>query len=83
MDGANCATADATAVAGSDYSSTSGTLTIPTGNVTGVITVPVIGDAVLEPDETFYVNLSSPVNATLIDNQAWRGAASAAVQMCV
>lgn len=66
----NFATANVTAVAGSDYNSTSGTLTIPTGNVTGVITVPVIGDAVLEPDETFYVNLSSPVNATLTDNQA-------------
>lgn len=64
------ATANGTATAASDYGATSGTLTIPAGNVTGIITVSVIGDLSLEPDETFYVNLSNPTNAILADSQA-------------
>jgi glucose/arabinose dehydrogenase len=61
----NYATADGTATAGSDYLATSGTLTIPAGQRMGTILVSVLGDTQPEPDETFFVNLSSPGKATL------------------
>jgi uncharacterized repeat protein (TIGR01451 family) len=61
----NYATADGTAAAGSDYSATSGVLTFAPGVTTQSISVPVIGDAINETDETFTVTLSSPVNASI------------------
>jgi hypothetical protein len=64
------ATSNGTATAGSDYQAASGTLTIPAGQTTGTITVPVNGDRLGEPDETFFVNLSAPTNATVADAQA-------------
>jgi hypothetical protein len=64
------ATANGTATAGSDYQASSGTLTIPTGQTTGTIIVLVNGDRVGEPNEAFFVNLSSPTNATIADGQA-------------
>ena len=57
------ATADGTATAGSDYVSTSGTLTIPAGSTSGTVAVPVVGDTLNEANETFTVKLSSPTNA--------------------
>lgn len=63
-------TADGTAIAPGDYTATSGTLTIVDGQSSGTISVPVIGDTVFELDETFVVNLSVPVGATLADAQA-------------
>jgi hypothetical protein len=63
------ATASGTATAGNDYQAAFGTLTIPTGQTTGTITVPVNGDRLGEPDETFFVNLSSAINATIADCQ--------------
>ena len=59
------ATSDGTAVAGSDYTSTSGTLTILSGASTGSINVPIVGDTAVEGNETFTLTLSNPVNATL------------------
>ncbi|MFZ1640435.1 MAG: Calx-beta domain-containing protein [Candidatus Contendobacter sp.] len=64
------ATADGTATAGSDYTAASGSLTFPVGGpLTQTLTVPVIGDTTAEPNETFFVNLSNPVNATLAQAQ--------------
>jgi Calx-beta domain/FG-GAP-like repeat len=63
------ATANGTATAGSDYQASSGTLAIPAGQTTGTITAQVIGDRLPEADETFFVNLSSPTNATIADGQ--------------
>src|SRR5207245_3255784 len=57
------ATVDGTATAPDDYTSTSGTLTIPANAGGGTITVPVNGDTTPDPDDTFTVNLSSPTNA--------------------
>ncbi|MYD86716.1 MAG: hypothetical protein F4Y14_11415, partial [Acidobacteria bacterium] len=54
------ASSDGTATAGSDYTATSGTLTIPSGRSTGVVRVRVTDDAVDEPDETLTVTLSDP-----------------------
>ncbi|MDT5123532.1 MAG: hypothetical protein QOC96_3014, partial [Acidobacteriota bacterium] len=61
----NYATANGTATAPSDYQSTSNTLTFNPGETQKTITVLVNGDTVTEPDETFFVNLSSPTNASL------------------
>jgi hypothetical protein len=63
-------TANGTATAGSDYTATSGTLTIPASSLTGTISVPIIGNTIVEPDETFVVNLSNPTRASLADGQA-------------
>jgi hypothetical protein len=63
------ATANGTATAGNDYQATSGTLTFNPGDLTKTITVVVNGDTTNEADETFFVNLTNPQNATLSDNQ--------------
>lgn len=63
------ATADDTATAPSDYQQTNGTLTFEPGQTSKEVTVPVNGDTTDEPDETFFVNLSSPTNATISDAQ--------------
>src|SRR5207302_532535 len=66
----NYATADGTAtLADNDYQSASGTVTFAPGQTTQTITVLVNGDTKFEPNETFLVNLSSPTNATVADNQ--------------
>lgn len=39
------------------------------GTLSAIITVPVNGDTAKEANETFYVNLSSPVGATIADGQ--------------
>jgi probable HAF family extracellular repeat protein len=62
-------TAAGSAAAGSDYQSTSGTLTFAPGEMSKTITVQVIGDRLAEPNETFVVNLSAPTNATIGDGQ--------------
>ncbi len=61
----NFATQNGTALAGSDYVSASGTLRIPAGQTRGTISVSILGDSVVEPDETFSLALSSPIGATL------------------
>lgn len=63
-------TADGTAKAGSDYFAISGTLTFAPGSTVGIFPVPVITDPVVEPDETFFVNLTNPIGGTIVDSQA-------------
>src|ERR1041384_254589 len=65
----NYATADDTATAPSDYMQTNGTVTFAPGQTTTSITVVVNGDTTFEPNETFFVNLSGELNATIADNQ--------------
>ncbi|CAL1549070.1 unnamed protein product, partial [Lymnaea stagnalis] len=66
----NYATADGTGVAGEDYTAASGTLTFLDGETTKTITVLVSGDVSVEPNETFFVNLSGPTGgATITDGQ--------------
>lgn len=65
----NFATSDGSAKAGSDYFSTSGALTFDPGQLSKPISVRVIGDTSREPDETFFVNLSSATNAAISDGQ--------------
>jgi disulfide oxidoreductase YuzD len=59
------ATADVTALAGSDYVAASGSLTFPPGFTNRTISIVILGDLKDEPDETFAVRLSAPENATL------------------
>ena len=63
------ATANGTAVAGADYTATSGTVSFAPGELTKTITVPISEDALDEADETFSVNLATPTNATIADAQ--------------
>src|SRR6185503_16161968 len=65
----NYATANGTALAGSDYVAASGPMTIPAGTMSQSLTVQVLGDTFNEADEAFFVNLSNPGNATLGDGQ--------------
>jgi len=64
------ATANGTATSGSDYVSTSGTVTFAPGETTKTITVTVLGNITAEPNETFTVNLSAATNATIADASA-------------
>ena len=61
----NYATADITATAGSDYVATSGTVTFNPGQTSKTVLVEVKGDDIDEQHETFAVNLTDPVNATI------------------
>ena len=64
------ATSDATGTAGSDYTETMGTLTFATDVTRRTIRVPLLDDAVDEPDETFVVTLSNSGGAMLDDSEA-------------
>lgn len=65
------ATADGTATAANgDYTPVSGTLTFGVGQTEQTLTVAVAGDTTVESDEEFFVRLSSPTNAVLLDNEA-------------
>ncbi|MBL1210324.1 Calx-beta domain-containing protein, partial [Geminocystis sp. GBBB08] len=59
------ATIDGTALAGEDYTSTSGTLTFSPGQTSKIITIPILNDFINEPNETFTLILSNPNNGTL------------------
>lgn len=65
----NYATANASAVAPTDYIGASGTLTFAPGATTQTIAVTVNGDTTPEADETFAINLTAPTNATLANAQ--------------
>ncbi len=62
------ATSDDSATGGVDYEAASGTIDIPGGTEQVTIDINVIGDADIEPDETFTVTLSSPTNASISDD---------------
>jgi Tol biopolymer transport system component len=63
----NYATANRTATAPSDYASNSGTLNFASGETTKTVTVVVNSDTIVEPDETFIVNLSNCIGCIIID----------------
>jgi len=66
----NYGTADGTALAGIDYNALSGTLTYTPGQTSKTVAVQVRGDTLDEPNETFTINLSAPVNATIASGVA-------------
>jgi len=63
-------TMDGSALAGSDYTTTVGTATIPAGSLTTTVLVPVVADTTVEPDETLQLDLTGVTNANLADNAA-------------
>ncbi|MEG3439826.1 Calx-beta domain-containing protein [Pannus brasiliensis CCIBt3594] len=63
------ATADGSALAGSDYLATSGTLTFNPGETSKSFSIAVYGDSIAESDETLLINFTDPLNATLTNNQ--------------
>ncbi|QYO65804.1 Calx-beta domain-containing protein [Leptolyngbya sp. 7M] len=70
-------TSNGTATAGVDYLATGGTLTFntPIYNAVGIpqqtqtVTVSVVGDTFKEANETLFLNLSNPINASITDAQ--------------
>jgi len=58
-------TANGTALAGSDYTATTGTLTFNPGVTSQTISIPILNDSVNEANETFTVKLTSLTNAIL------------------
>lgn len=52
-----------------DFLVTFGTVTFFPGETTHEIVIPIIPDTYAEGDETFFINLSKPANAGLIDGQ--------------
>jgi hypothetical protein len=54
---------------GIDYESKTGTLTFASADATMTITIKVCGDTASEAGETFVVNLSNAIRATINDNQ--------------
>ncbi|MCX5676783.1 MAG: DUF4347 domain-containing protein [Planctomycetota bacterium] len=70
--GVHYATSDGTASTTSDYLEQHGDLQCAPGetNATWLINVPVIGDYVIEDDETITVTLSNPSNVVIADGQA-------------
>ena len=65
------ATANGTARSGKsgDYNAISGTLSFAPGVVSQTVSVTVRNDTTVEPNETFFVNLSSASGATIADSQ--------------
>jgi hypothetical protein len=73
-------TGDGTGTADNDYQSATDTVTFAPGETTQSITILVYGDRIAEPHETFLVNLSNPINATMVKARSWmmsRGSALA------
>jgi Calx-beta domain len=63
--GSSTATIDGTAIAGSDYIATQGTVTFKPGETTQIINTTILDDAIFEDPETFKVKLTNPTNTTI------------------
>ncbi|MFN9173872.1 MAG: Calx-beta domain-containing protein, partial [Synechocystis sp.] len=59
------ATANGTALEGSDYTSVAGTLTFNPGVTSQTVTIPILNDSINEANETFTLTLTNPTNAAL------------------
>lgn len=68
---ATASTADGTAtLANNDYTMTTTPISFaPGGPLTQTVLVPIVGDSVVEANETLFVNLSAATNATILDGQ--------------
>ncbi len=63
------ATADGTAEAGTDYAAWSETVTFAPGEASRTVTIDILSDTDFEADETVFLVLSNPADATLTVNQ--------------
>ncbi|MEO8435610.1 MAG: Calx-beta domain-containing protein, partial [Pyrinomonadaceae bacterium] len=66
----NYSSADSTAIAGSDYSTVSGTLLFADGETSKTFTIPVVNDGVTEPDETLRLALGGTTDLERIGSPA-------------
>ena len=73
VDWATSSESDDSAVAGTDYTAASGTLTFQAGETGKSVTVRTTADAVREADETFTVTLSNPSIGILLGDAVARG----------
>jgi hypothetical protein len=64
------ATSDGTALAGTDYASQLGVVTFAAGQTAATIGVTIDADAASSPNESFFVNLSSPTGSVIGDTKA-------------
>jgi hypothetical protein len=62
-------TSDGTATSPVDYLGAAGAITFAPATLTQTVSISVVGDVAVEPDELFLLLLSNPVNATLDDSQ--------------
>jgi hypothetical protein len=62
----NFATANGTAVAGTDYFATNGTIVFTNGETVKTFSVPVINTTMVQQDKTVLLQLSNPTNGILI-----------------
>ncbi len=58
-------TKDGTAAEPTDYTSVTGTITLPAGHTDATVTVPVVDDSLPEPDETFTLALTDVAGAII------------------
>jgi hypothetical protein len=63
------ATADGTALAGTHYTATSGTLTFAPGETSKGILVPTLDDGTADPTRAFTLNLSNPTGGVITGSQ--------------
>lgn len=66
----NWQTADGTAIAGQDYTQSSGVVTFAIGETSKTVSIPITRDALAESEENFRVVLSAPVGAAIVDADA-------------
>ncbi len=63
----NFRTVDGSARAGEDYQQTAGTVFFSPGQTRQTLSIDVLGDRLVEPDERFFVQLENPMGAVLGD----------------
>ena len=63
-------TVDGSALAPADYLAANGTVTFNGGQTTQTIAVSVIGDSLVEPDETLQVQLGNPIGGSIANGTA-------------
>src|SRR5262249_21872322 len=66
----NYATADGSALAGSDYDAVSGKLLFKLNEMSKQILIPIRGDRIPELDKSFFIRLSDPKGAKILDGEA-------------
>jgi hypothetical protein len=62
-------TADGSAIAGADYVASSGIAQIAPGSTSTEVVVTINGDTLAEANESLFVRLANPVNATIADGE--------------
>lgn len=63
------ATANGSAIVNEDYIGGTGTITFNPGETSKPVSLQVLGDVYIEPNEAFLVNLSSATNGVIVDGQ--------------